>query len=167
MAAIRLPCGLIALVDEEDFDRVAQIKWHAKPSKKRLVYAVHRIRAPGGVQRQLLMHRFILGVPPEILVDHRDGNGLNNRRLNLRECTNAQNAANRKRLGQCLKGVWRTESGKYSARISHLGQRTFLGTFDSEIAAAFAYDAAAQRLFGEFAKLNFPDNHFGEVDAAA
>lgn len=105
------------------------------------------------------MHRLILGVTnPKIKIDHRDGNGLNNQRHNLREATQAQNLANsRPRSGSSrFKGVTFRSPDKWIAQISKDGKHTYLGIFRDEFDAATAYNFAAIEMFGEFARLNRP-----------
>ena len=107
------------------------------------------------------MHRLILNAKPGELVDHWDGNGLNNRRRNLRPATNSQNLHNRRRTraksGFC--GVWR--SGKSSvpwvASIHVKNKAIYLGRFETPEEAARVYDAAAKEHYGEFASLNFKE----------
>lgn len=159
MAEIRLPSGLIAFVDDEDFDRVSQIKWHAQHNKRH-VYAVHRICLPGRRKKRLFMHRFIIDAQPGLDVDHWDRDGLNNRRANLRQCTRSQNLQNRRGHGRFAKGVT-LKNGKYYAQVGH----TRLGSFNSEVEAAEAYDWAASKLFGQFARLNF-DTRAGGMNGA-
>lgn len=106
-----------------------------------------------------LAHRlaflYMRGHWPRNQVDHKDRNGLNNRWLNLRECTNSQNAANRgsqknNKLG--IKGVHKSKSEKYHAQIKVNGKRIHLGTFDTAEAATHAYQKAANKYFGKFAR---------------
>ncbi len=105
------------------------------------------------------MHRAILNAPKGLLVDHIDGNGLNNRKSNLRLCTFAQNAHNsrpRRNSSSRYKGVcWHKVKKKWTVSIYKGGKRTYLGYYDDEIEAALAYDRKATELFGEFAYLNF------------
>ena len=105
------------------------------------------------------MHQFIMRPPKGKVVDHIDGNGLNNRRANLRLCTPRQNRRNTRprRKTSAFLGVSRRGS-KYLARIKHDGRQLYLGLFDDEIEAARARDRKACELFGEFAWLNFPDD---------
>jgi len=99
--------------------------------------------------------------PPGMMIDHINGNGLDDRRANMRTCTNQQNMRNlrKRRSGSSIyKGVYYDKRRRtWYARICHNGKNIHLGTFATEIEAARAYDRAARRLFGEFARLNFPD----------
>jgi HNH endonuclease/AP2 domain len=155
MKEIPLTQGKVALVDDDDFDRVASMRWYAWRatwhSKKGAVsewwYALRK--TPGG--GVMGMHQMILGVKG---VDHVNGNGLDNRRSNLRAATTSQNAMNRRPQGRHLKGVTRLPSGRWQAGIKHEGRSLHLGMFATEVEAAAAYDAAARRLFGEFARTN-------------
>lgn len=99
------------------------------------------------------MHNLIMG---QLGVDHRDHNGLNNKRSNLRVATNGQNQANRRTSAQ-YRGIFKDRSGKWVARIRQpVGKREYLGYFSDPEEAARAYDRAAVRIHGEFALLNFP-----------
>jgi hypothetical protein len=105
------------------------------------------------------MHRVITGAAPGQHVDHADGDGLNNRRLNLRPCTPTQNqASGRHRIGASgLRGVrWSERKGRWVACISVRGESKFLGQRRSAEEAARLYDAAARELHGEFARPNYP-----------
>jgi AP2 domain/HNH endonuclease len=109
------------------------------------------------ISKRISMHRLL--VPGATDVDHRDGNGLNNRRNNLRPASRSQNSGNaRPRRGGTskYKGVTLTPAGAWEARISPNGKTVRLGTFKSQTEAARAYDAASLKYFGEFARLNFP-----------
>jgi hypothetical protein len=153
--------SLVVLVDAADFEPMAQFEWYAARTSS-TTYAgcstVRRSAIAGGSQ---YMHRLLLGVPPGLQVDHINGDGLDNRRANLRIATPAQNMQNRRpRRGAAssFKGVIRYPSARtpWGSYISRAGKKAFLGAFPSEEAAARAYDAAARELFGEFAWLNFP-----------
>jgi hypothetical protein len=120
-------------------------------------YACRGERA-GGKFRRILLHRLISGAPQGVIVDHIDGDRLNNRRENLRLCGNAENLRNRKtpknnKTG--YKGVSRdARRNKYQAIIKAENKKHYLGSFDTPEKAALAYNAAAIRLHGEFARLN-------------
>jgi len=143
--------GHMILVDAIDLPLVTKYRWRAKKSQHgKTFYAI----TGTGRNRQYL-HR-LLGVG-EKLTDHKNGNGLDNRRCNLRDATPSQNGGNsgkkRKITSSRFKGVClHKQTGKWVARAA--GEH--LGLFSSEVAAARAYDAAAKKRWGEFAKLNFP-----------
>lgn len=106
------------------------------------------------------MHRVIMGEPRGLVVDHIDGNSLNNRRSNLRVCTVSQNHQNQRFRGGLsrYKGVcFLKKINKWRANIGFDGRRMHIGCFDNEVDAAKAYDRKAGELFGEFAYLNFPE----------
>ena len=108
--------------------------------------------------RQVKMHRLLR---PELeRVDHKDTNGLNNRRDNLRQCSQMQNTWNRRKLAKAtsrFKGVTRVRNRKHSfeASCTANGKRVKLGRFFDEVAAALAYDIACVKLHGEFSRPNF------------
>jgi hypothetical protein len=157
--AVEIPLtrGCVALVDDEDAERVLAHSWsvtHSHSGKTR--YAGSRF---GG--RFVKMHHFIVGKAPKGLqVDHIDGNGFNNTRANLRFVTQGQNLQNRGKFRGCssaFKGVNVRKSGRISARICPPGRPLMnIGDFPTEIAAAMAYDAQARLLFGQHARVNFP-----------
>ena len=153
--SIPLTRGYAAMVDAADWPRVAPLKWSAFVNRRNgRVYA--RSMTLG---RNVWMHRFILGVGDGADVDHRNGDGLDNQRENLRACTSQQNQMNRgpnrnNRSG--FKGV-RQFKGRWSAQIRTDGKSRHLGYYDTAEEAAGAYDRAAAEHFGEFAWLNFPD----------
>lgn len=144
-----------ALVDQCDVERLSPWCWWAIRDGRSL-YAIHYLKVEGQ-SRQIRMHRFLLNVSPGILVDHRDGNGLNNTRANLRIASIAENNRNRKAISARagFKGV-RAVGPKWRAEIRRGTDRLHLGMFSTPTEAAIAYDAAALDLFGEFACLNFP-----------
>jgi hypothetical protein len=165
MKQIPLTRGYVAIVDDDDYERVNRHKWRAQPDKASTrVYAI-RTERTGSRKRTISMHRFVLGITdPSIEVDHKNRNGLANWRDNLRVATRSQNAANRKVRSDAsshFKGVTRTfgvngVSGgrRWKAWISVNGRWHHIGSFHTELAAAAAYNASAYRLFDEFARLN-------------
>ena len=149
----------IALVSDEDFLRVSQYSWwKAKTERgqhdKPCVYAATKIE-----KKNVYMHRLLC--PNSFQVDHKDGNGLNNQRNNLRPCTATQNQGNRRgtRKGNRsgYKGVT-CNKGKWVARLQKKNKTITLGRFINIEDAARAYDAAALEYFGEFAWVNFPES---------
>jgi hypothetical protein len=156
---IPLSKGLVALVDDEDYERIAVYKWsaHWLPTARTFVAQRHE----SGSSRVPMMHREILNAPPGIDVDHKDHNGLNNQRSNIRLCSNTQNQANkRKSLGKSsrFKGVsWNNKHRQWYAYIKDGDRLMHLGHFIDEIEAATVYDAKAREVFGEFALTNFAE----------
>lgn len=152
---IPLTQGFVALVDDEDYDRVVGAGgWHARRDKV-TVYASRWVPGDGGRRVALLLHAFITGFD---LTDHINGDGLDNRRANLREATKGQNNVNRRRNSNNtsgFKGVGRN-AGQWRARIRAGGTELHVGYYPTPEAAAVAYDAAARELHGEFACVNFP-----------
>ena len=143
-----------AIVDAEDYEELNEYTWHIRRAQ-RTEYA-----GTNEGKKYILMHRLLLGAPAGVVVDHRDGNGLNNRKSNLRLCSHQENMYNqRPRLGTTsrFKGVHLIKkTKKYAAKIQKDGKRYCLGSFDDEIEAAVVYDIKAMELFGEFACFNFP-----------
>ena len=157
---IQLTQGLYALVDGKDFECLNQYKWCVH-KRKFTYYAVRNTKVKNGKQRTILMHRQILGMLPGIMeIDHKNHNGLDNRKSNLRICTVTQNQHNQKlcnRIGTSqYKGVcWDKSNKKWLVSIQYNGKRINLGRFTNEIEAAKIYDQKAKNLFGEFAYTNF------------
>lgn len=146
------------MVDDADFEWLSQWKWHLRYGGGNCYYAARSGNKKKGEKTTVKMHRLILGLTDsKIEADHKDRNGLNNQRENLRIATRSQNLINRKsKTGSTSKylGVnkkWR----KWEAKIKPGGQKiVYLGLFKTEIEAALAYNEAATRLHGEFANLN-------------
>ncbi len=151
MREISLTRGLVAIVDDEDFAALAEHKWCAHNSGFKFYAARRVVNGP-----YVLMHRFILDAPAGIHVDHISGNGLDNRRGNLRLATNAQNVRNSalsKSNTSGYKGVhWHRGGRRWLAQITADGRNKYLGLFDSPVEAHAAYCAAAKELHGEFAR---------------
>ena len=158
MKTIPLTQGKATTVDEADYDRpeVGGRHWAAMRNGRQW-YAARR--APGPGSRHLLLHRVVLGlVPGDPAVDHINGDGLDNRRENLRLATKAQNGMNQAKTHGVsqFKGVyWDKVNRKWVAQVRAGAKVRFLGRFDSEEDAAQAYDAAAREAFGEYARTNF------------
>lgn len=159
MREIKLTQGKVAWVDDEDCERVNQFKWYAHKDCNTF-YAVRNVRLNGKRATQL-MHRFIMGdTNGDLGIDHKDGDGLHNWKLNLRPATRQENNMNARKRRNCSSeyiGVHlRKDMGKYAAYIQVNGIVKHLGCFDSEKDAACARDYMAKIHHGEFLKLNFP-----------
>lgn len=159
MKEIPLTQGFVALVDEEDYEAASRFRWcvHSHDGGVRY-YARRRVRVSEPYQSvQITLHMWLTGWP---YTDHINGNGLDNRRSNLRQVTHAQNCANQRRPRSNtsgFKGVsWRKDIQRWAAYIRNNGEASHLGMFDSKEEAARAYDAAALTVWGEYAALNFP-----------
>ena len=154
MKEIPLTKGYVALVDDEDFEALSAYRWHALKGRNGKKYAISYPRRSGKTI-YVYMHRLVLRAAPGILVDHINHNGLDNRRVNLRLATNAENSANRVKPAcntSGYKGVFPcTTGGRWFARV----QKKYLGTFPTPESAARAYDTAATKMYGEFALKNF------------
>jgi hypothetical protein len=158
---IPLTQGQFAIVDPQDYERLAKYKWHLAKSLTGLYAARWQRIGPGGQRKKIWMHRQVIDVPEHLVCDHVNGNGLDNRSANLRPATFSQNLCNRpKRKSKTrskYKGLeWDKIQRKWKVRIQYKGQKVYLGSFSSEIDAANAYDKKAKALFGEFASFNFP-----------
>ena len=164
---IYLTRGKYAIVSPEDFEEVNKHKWRAVNNHNETYYAV-RMTYPCGRKKLVMMHREIMKLPAfdlaggrgRLVIDHGDGDGLNNTRDNLSIVTAAENSYNRRKCkNECsskYKGVSREKkSNRWRAIINYKGIPIRLGSFDNEIEAAKAYDEAAKELYREYAKLNF------------
>lgn len=142
----------IILFDDEDFDLLKIRSWCVFAST-RTFYAQASIK-----NKNVYMHRYLLNALPGQEIDHINGNGLDNRRENLRICNrreNCMNVSKAKNKSSIYKGVsWRTRQKGWRASIASNYRYYELGVFKSEIDAALAYNEKAKELFGEFAKLN-------------
>jgi hypothetical protein len=141
-----------ALVSDRDYSLVKDFTWMLKLDRsKKLRYAATTAKG-----KYILMHRLI--VPSSRLVDHRDFDGINNQRRNIRPCSRSQSAMNRRKLAgksSRYKGVcWNVKDRKWHCNIEVNGRKTYLGSYDVEITAAKTYNRAAKRLFKAFACLN-------------
>jgi HNH endonuclease/AP2 domain len=144
-------------LDTQDYDRVKDFRWSVGKYKHTSYVQKALITKSDGRRTTLLMHSVLL--PDARLVDHKDGNGLNNRRSNLRPATHRQNSGNarkiRRKTTSRYRGVSLHKCGRFVAAIRNgTAKRISLGLFVSEIEAARAYNRAASKIFGEFAKLN-------------
>jgi hypothetical protein len=147
MKSIPLTQGKVAIVDDDRYDELSKTKWN--------YLSVGYARSGNG---KILMHRLIVGASRGELVDHIDGNKLNNQKENLRICTKSQNAMNSEKKSNNRSGykgvAWSKQMQKWDVRIKANGRRVFIGLFDDVHDAAIAYNDSARFFFGEFAKLN-------------
>lgn len=148
---IPLTQDCVALVDDEDYPLVIPHRWHLHEDGRRR-YARGMVDG-----KRILMHRFIMQPARHEKIDHRNGNCLDNRKENLRICSDSLNRANApKQEGYYhseYKGVSKS-GGRWFAQIKVQGRKIHLGTFTDEREAAIAYNEAAISAFGEFARLN-------------
>ena len=179
MKEIQLTQGKVAIVDDEDFEFLNQYKWSAH-KEHNIYYAVRcvTIQSYNKMKNQkwkgkiIRMHRLLMEFPltqpseTKEYIDHKNGNGLDNRKINLRLCTGPQNNANSskqknyggKKTTSIYKGVyWKKDCKKWCAKIMFNRKSIHLGYFDNEIHAAKTYDKKSKKLFGEFAWLNFKE----------
>lgn len=154
---VPLTQGKVAIIDAEDGDRVLAHKWHVLKSKNTF-YAARHGKIAKGKRQYVYMHRRILGLKKGKYCDHRNGNGLDNRRSNLRKCTKSENGGNtHARLGGSsrYKGIyWDKTRNKWVAQIKINNKRMYLGYSDNEIEATRIYNLAALKYFKQFANLN-------------
>ena len=160
MQTIPLTRGYFATVDDEDYESMMQWKWHAVVSHYKQKIKVYAARNPGrgGKSRYFLMHRVLTNAGKGVKVDHRDGNGLNNSRDNLRLCSHQQNLQNTGLSINNLSGVkgvsWSRACKKWRARFVTNRKETHLGVFDTKEEAVRAYDLEILLARGQFAVTN-------------
>jgi hypothetical protein len=158
MKQIQLPKDKFTLVDDDDYEMLSKFKWNVY-KYKHVSYVYRQIRVDSKI-KAILMHREVMGVSDNsILVDHKDHDGFNNQKSNLRLANKIQNGYNRNKnkvANSKYKGVcWSKTNKKWMAQICVNTQRMHLGFFADEIEAAKVYDVAAMKHHGEFANINF------------
>lgn len=148
--------GEVAIVDDGDYDYLSQWKWYCAATSSNLKYAVRKVSNGDGTWTRYLMHRVIMGEPENMLIDHISGNGLDNRRENLREATPSQNQINRRispknKSGQ--RGVrWHKYNKQWEASIRVDGKWTYLGMSKDLWAAISMRKLAEEKYYGEFVR---------------
>ena len=166
MLEIPLTQGKIALIDDADFPIIASYKWRAIRGRPRedSWYAIAHTPMVNGKRHSIQMHRLIMNAPDGVKVDHRDFNGLNNQKLNLRLATDTESSRHTRKpvsnnslpTSSKFKGVsFDKRHSNLKCQINFAGKQKWIGYFESEEKAARAYDLEAKNLFGEFAELNF------------
>jgi len=153
----------VVMIDSDDFDRVSALNWNIRkqtyPNAVKY-YVGHSYKDKiKKSTRNIRLSNFIFGVPPKgMIVDHINGNTLDNRKCNLRFATLRQNVCNSRKRDNCsskYKGVSKQKGrNTYNAEIRHYGEKIYLGSFRNEVDAALAYNYAAIRYQGEYARLN-------------
>lgn len=159
MKKIKLTQSKFTLVDDEDYEYLNGFKWYAAKFEN-YYYAIRNISDLCGNQRSIRMHRVITDNPEGLVIDHINGDGLDNRKCNLRICTGTQNVRNQKAKGGTskYKGVYfNRKHKKFHSRITVNNLKIHLGSFENEEEAAKAYDKAALFYHKEFAKTNFKE----------
>lgn len=152
---VQLTQGKVSIVDNEDYERISQHKWYARKRANGDYYAERHLPNYGSVQQ---LATFILGTPLGVIVDHINGDTLDNRRCNIRKATKLQNMHNQRGhrdSSSHYKGVsWEERRNRWLARICVNYRPIFLGYYDTELDAAKAYNEAARKYHGTFARLN-------------
>jgi len=158
MREIPLTQGKVALVDGADFDLVAQFCWHAFQCRPGASWYARRNSPEIIGNHSQRMHQLLC--PQWKRIDHADGDGLNNQRLNLRAATTSLNRCNagkaKGKTSQYLRVCWNKQEGCWRSEIRVNGKLILIGYFDNEREAAVASDQAAIKFFGGYARLNFP-----------
>lgn len=158
MRTIELTQGYEALVDDEDYDKVSHIIWYADVRPDGAVYARGNVKLSCGRRTTVQLHRIIMDAPIGIQVDHRDRNGINCQKYNMRLCTDGENKRNATRLqtesGSGYRGVRRLDSGRYTTRLNMDKVCVYNQSFDTIEEAIRAYNKIALMYHGEFATLN-------------
>ena len=152
--------GKYAIVDPDDYELLARYRWHAVRSRNTFYAARFGKREKGRRRKYYQMHREVMNIPNRMMCDHINGNGLDNRKANLRPATRAQNGWNRGKSRvesrSKYKGpAWDKADKRWEVRISVNSRRIYVGRFKDEMKAVRAYDAAAIKYHGRFANVNF------------
>lgn len=155
---IELTKNKIATISADDYDKVKDFKWLYNQTSANTGYAATFYTDEDGSKKILYMHKLLLVAEEGYIVDHKDGDTLNNTRDNLRQVTVQQNQFNRRKHSNNtsgFKGVcFHKRAGKWQATITKDGKKTFLGYYTTPEQASIAYQAAATALFGEYNRKN-------------
>lgn len=162
MPLIFLGNNIFTKVDDCDFEKISAYKWRIQTSKQGKSYVVNGYRDFSGKYCLVLMHRLIMSAPEgnrKIVIDHKNGDGLDNTRDNLRICSQKENTFNRKKpnivcTSKYLGVSYKATRSLWRSFININGKRKCLGRFSDEYSAAVAYDNAAKSLVGDFARTN-------------
>ena len=154
IAYVKLGSGEEAIVDADVLPRMARFSWQALRTSSN-VYVIGNSYVSDGPRYCVNLHRFVMGHPKGFEVDHINRNGLDNRRCNLRVCTRQENARNVPRRASAKGVKFDKRTGKFVARINVNRKHHHLGVFTTESEAMRAYDEAALRFHGAFARTNF------------
>jgi len=156
MKEIPLTQSKIAIVDDDMFEELSKHKWYFEGRYAARISSLHL-----GKQKLIRMHRTICSTPDGMETDHINGDKLDNRRENLRICTRAENSRNKRKRAHNTSGYkgvyWYKQDKKWEAQIEIEGKNIHLGYFEDLLNAARAYDAAAIKLHGSFARTNFQE----------
>lgn len=164
MKTIQLTQGKVALVDDEDYELLCKFKWYAVYDGNNW-YAQRLDYSKETKKRNCIpIHRFVMKAEKGQIIDHKNGNGLDCQKHNLRISTRSQNGANRKSaknstskyLGVSLKIDKRSNYSRWRAGITHNKKNIHIGLFNNEENAATAYNIFAEKYHGDFAKFNVP-----------
>lgn len=156
MKRIQLTQNKYTIVDDENYEELSKYRWYLNTFGyvRRWRPTIERQAKPGS--REIFLHRHLIDVPKGYVIDHINGDKLDNRRCNLRVCTPHQNRMNRqsqKNNTSGYKGVfWNKQRNKWSAKINFNHKQIYTGYFDNKEDAAKAYERAARKYFGEFAR---------------
>jgi methyl coenzyme M reductase subunit D len=158
MKTIPLTRGMVALVDDADFEFLNQWKWFSKSSNRRKLFYAARWTRTNGIRICVLMHRVLIGAKEGQQVDHKDRCSLNNQKSNLRLSNQSQNLGN-KSIGinntSGYKGIiWNKRLDRWCAQICVNYNKVWLGTFNDKQSAVQAYDRASKAYFGQFSANN-------------
>lgn len=165
MIEIQLTKGKKTIIDDEDYDIVSKYSWYAQNYAHKGYTPCYHARTDIN-RKKVLMHRLIMNPKPDQNIDHINGDGLDNRKRNLRIATVQQNGFNRKKdtghkkdvCSSKFKGVTKRKNNRWETTIRIQGKYVYLGCYKTEVEAGRVYDSEAKKLFGEFARLNFPIN---------